>query len=70
MKAILKFNLDEEREEFNRAYKGSDAHSVLYELDCWLRNNIKYGSSYEHETLQETRNILNELCSRYGVEYV
>jgi hypothetical protein len=32
VKAILKFDLPEEQEEYNRAIKGSDAYSVLWDI--------------------------------------
>ena len=42
MKAILKFNLPEESHEFDMATQGSAMHSVLWDMDQWLRRQTKY----------------------------
>lgn len=41
-KAVLRFSLPEEREEFEQAYKAGKYHSALYEYGEWLRKKIKY----------------------------
>lgn len=37
MEAILKFQLPEEKSEFNFATQGSDWWNVCWEMDQWLR---------------------------------
>ena len=41
-KATLEFNLPEEKEEFDTAYKGHIYKQTIEELDNWLRALSKY----------------------------
>lgn len=43
MEAILKFNLPEDSEEFKDAQNGWRWRSVLWELDQWIRSEVKHG---------------------------
>lgn len=43
MEGILKFNLPEDRLEFNIAVKGGDWYNVVWEMDQHLRSVMKYG---------------------------
>ena len=53
MKAILEFNLPEDDHEFQMATNGSKFHSVLWEMDQYLRGKIKYApDDMSDETLQ------------------
>ena len=47
MKAILKFDLPEEQEEFDMAYQGNKWSSAMYNLDQYLRNKLKYNNAGE-----------------------
>lgn len=49
MKAILKFNLPEEQEEFEIANNGWKFRSALSEYDNYLRGKIKYDESLTNE---------------------
>jgi hypothetical protein len=49
MKATLEYNLPEDQIEFDMATKGHRMHSVLWELDQWLRSNTKYSHDGMHE---------------------
>ena len=42
MKATLQFNLPEDDHEFKMATTGANMHSVLWEMDQWLRAQYKY----------------------------
>jgi hypothetical protein len=42
MEAILKFNLPEEREEFEMASQASKLYCVVSEFDNFLRSKIKH----------------------------
>ena len=42
MEAILKFNLPDDDHEFKMATSGASMHSVLWEMDQWLRAQYKY----------------------------
>ena len=72
MKAIIEFNLDEERAEFDFAVNGSKYHSVIWDLDNHLRGLTKYPPDSQSEdtynALQETRDKLNELLRDYNLE--
>ena len=41
MKRILEFD-DEDSEAFTQALRAGDYYAVLFDLDSWLRNEIKY----------------------------
>jgi len=67
MKAILKYNLPEEQEEFDIANKGWKYRSALIEIDEYLRSKIKYDESLtdeQYKVYEDTRTkfweILNE----------
>jgi len=72
MKAILEFNLEEEREEFNMAVNGYKFSLVAYDLDQYLRGLIKYAPDTQSEdtykALQETRDKLHQLLNEYNLE--
>lgn len=71
MKAILEFNLPEERDEFETAHKASSYRYVLAEFDNHLRKILKYDDSVSDEVrkvLQELRDTLNELAKDEEIE--
>ncbi len=57
MKAILEFNLPEDREEYNIVNRYMDFYLVCCDLDQALRNWEKYGHSFKtpEETLARVR---------------
>lgn len=65
MKAILEFNLPEEREEFELASNAAQYSIVLDDLDEFLRRKLKYESeTYSEEQLgiyEEVRKHLWDL---------
>lgn len=65
MKATLTFDLPEEREEFDLAANGYKWNLVAWDLDQWLRGEIKY---QERNELQPARDKLNVLVHEYGLE--
>lgn len=71
MEAILKFNLDEDQARFMQAVKGTEAHLCLWEMDQWLRGNIKYASDStpndEVKGYEKSREQLRELISSYSL---
>ena len=71
MKAILEFNLPEEKEEFDAASKGMDWALVAWEIDQHLRNELKYGnlSSDGRIRLEKTRTALNDMIADRGLVY-
>jgi len=74
MKAILEFNLPEDHIEFEMATNGSKMHSVLWEMDQWLRAQYKYMSDEEYskdkyETFEKCRDQLREIMFENGVKF-
>ena len=72
MKATLKFNLPEEKSEFNFATQGSDWWNVCWEMDQWLRKQYKYMpdegfNEDKYNTYVEVKNKLSELIHENGV---
>ena len=62
--AILKFNLPEENNEYQKAINGASWAHVVWELDeAFLRNCLKYGHEYKSadEALEAVRDKLREL---------
>jgi hypothetical protein len=53
-KATLEFNLPEEQDEFETANNASKYYSVLWDLDQYLRNFVKYPSDREDPILTDT----------------
>ena len=49
MKAILEFDLPEERYDFYLAVKGFEWYSAMYDLDQHLRSKVKYDDSLTDE---------------------
>lgn len=48
MKATLTFNLPDDEHEFQMAIGGASMHSVLWEMDQWLRAQYKYMPDNEY----------------------
>ena len=73
MKAILEFNLPEDDHEFEMATKGYKFHSVLWEMDQYLRSKIKYApddmSDDTLNTLEQCRSQLHEFMGSYNVSF-
>lgn len=61
MKAILKYNLPEEQEEFEMANKGWKYRSALSEYDNYLRSKIKYDDSLSDEQFKIYQDVRNKL---------
>ena len=71
MKAILEFNLPEDKEEFDAASKGMDWALTVWDMDNILRDKLKHGELFPHarETLEEVRKTLNEMIIDRGLVY-
>jgi hypothetical protein len=72
-KAILKFDLDEESNDFKLAVNAKEIMSVLWEVDQELRNKTKYASdSTNQETVDaliSIRDFLRESMSDKGINF-
>jgi hypothetical protein len=65
MKAILKFNLPEEKDEFEFATNGINYYSALFDFDQWLRSEYKYNGK---EEMFEVRKKLNEFINENNIK--
>jgi hypothetical protein len=73
MKAKLTFNLPEEQSDFRCAVNGVDWMSVCWDMDQWLRSELKYNDSKysdkEYELLEKVREELNNKMIDHGVSF-
>ena len=71
MKAILEFNLDEERQQFEDAVDGWKWKCIVIELDNELRTRTKYASDDTPDevvdALVKVRDYLRELLNEEGL---
>jgi len=65
----LSFTLPEEQDEFERACKAGDIYCVLNRFDDELRSHLRHNSrpSWDSTTVEEIRQILNDLMADYGI---
>ena len=68
MEAILKFNLPEDKEEFDTASKAMDWALLVWDIDQFIRNKIKYEQDRDG-ILQVLRNELNFKMEEKGLTY-
>ena len=72
MKATLKFKLPQDYEDYRMAVDATAYHHILFSLDQWLRNFIKYPpddmSDEKYNTYQEVRDKINELTIENNIE--
>jgi hypothetical protein len=72
MKRTLTFEFDDDDGDsnFNMITHASDMYFVLYEMDQWLRSQIKYNeSAYDDkqiETLEKVREQLREFIEQHN----
>lgn len=68
---ILKFPLPEYQEEFETASNGYKWKLAMWNMDQWLRSQLKYRDDYkenEYETLEKCRDMLYEKCNEYNLK--
>lgn len=65
MKAILEFNLPEDKEDFDFATNAVKYYSALVEFDQWLRSEYKYNGK---EAMVEVREKLNEIINDNNIK--
>ena len=71
MKAILEFNLPEDKVDFDLALQGSDWKHVCWEMDQYLRKEIKYNddnSDYKINVLQKVRDEFHRFMIENNVD--
>ena len=73
MKAILEFNLPDDKQDFDLATRASDLWYVLYQLDQDLRSKTKYASDDlpqdKYDAYEEVRDKLRELMSESNISF-
>ena len=73
MKAILKFNLPEEKPELELAVDASKWCSVCWDMDQYLRSKTKYApddmTEEVYKALSDAREKLRELLNENGVDF-
>lgn len=65
MKRVLIFG-DDEVSRFVDAHNGTTWKAAMYDLDQWLRGQIKYGDRNE---LQEARDMLHQIVYESGLSF-
>ena len=68
MKAILEFELPEDKEEYDTASKGMDWALLVWHIDEFIRNKIKYEQDRDG-ILQLVRYELNFQRTEKGLNY-
>ena len=71
MKAILKFDLPDDQDEYVIATQASAMHSVLWDMDQWLRSQTKYApddmSEDTYKAFELCREQLREFINNNGI---
>lgn len=70
MKAILKFDLPEENNEFLNATQGANMRYVLSNFDEWLRRKVKYEdlNDDQYQVYQGCRDHLRTLLYEENID--
>ena len=68
MKAILEFELPDDKTEFDAASKAMDWAILAWDIDQFIRNKIKYEQDRDG-VLQLVRNELNFQMKEKGLQY-
>lgn len=72
MKAILEFDLPEDQEIFDISSNAMKYHSVLWDLDQYLRSKVKWGDDLKLDipTYESVRGILAQYMRDEGVHFI
>ena len=67
MKATLEFSLPNDKWEFKMANESAAMHSVIWDMDQWLRKTIKHApdsmSGDRYKTFEDCREQLHEFIN-------
>ena len=74
MKAILEFELPDDKVEFEASTKSMDWAILAWDIDQYIRNRLKYQSekletSSAKEELEFLRNQLHEMMEENGLQF-
>lgn len=70
MKAQLTFNLPDEQIEFNDAINGSNYRAIIWEMDQYLRSQLKHEQLWDekvHDKVQEIRDELQSILENHSI---
>jgi hypothetical protein len=68
MKAILEFNLPDDEEEYGRTVVATELCSILFDMDNYLRERLKYGElKSADEELEDARQKLSDLMNEEAI---
>ena len=75
MEAILKFDLPEDKEEFEVASKAMDWSILAWDIDQYIRNRLKHqteklDTSSAKEELELLRNELHSMMDDSGLQFL
>ena len=75
MKAILEFELPEDKEEFEVASKAMDWSILAWDIEQYIRNRLKYqteklDTSSAKEELEILRKELHDLMEESGLQFL
>ena len=75
MEAILKFDLPEDKEDFEVASKAMDWSILAWDIEQYIRNRLKYqteklDTSSAHEELEILRKELHDLMEESGLQFL
>lgn len=71
MTATLTFNLPDEQEEFQDAVNGNAFKAVIWQIDQYMRSEVKHGNYSEEVTdiITEIREELRSIMNEHNVSY-
>ena len=74
MEAILKFDLPDDKTEFEAATKSMDWAILAWDIEQYIRNRLKYqteklDTSSAKEELEFLRNQLHEMMEENGLQF-
>ena len=72
MKAQLTFNLPEDHEEFTDAVNGNAYKAVIWQIDMYLRSQLKHEQLWDekvHDKVQDIRDELHSIMNEHNVSY-
>lgn len=72
MKAILEFNMDDDRHDFHLAVNAAKWYVLAWEMDQYLRTRMKYEeniSDEQYEAVEKAREKLRDLMNESGLSF-
>lgn len=72
MKAILEFNMEDDRQDFELAVNATKWYLVAWEMDQYLRTRMKYEdniSDEQYKAVDAAREKLRELINDSGLTF-